>query len=59
MAPADAPRVLRALIDYAVETGSWSIEVKLPSTPWTVEVLTRSSFETKEVTVFSKPVAIS
>ena len=59
MAPADAPRVLRALIDHAVETRSWSIKVKLPSTPWTVEVLTRSGFETKEVAVFSKAVAIS
>ena len=59
MAPADAPRVFRALIDHAVEARALSIEVKLPSTPWTVEALARSGFKTKEVAVFSKAVAIS
>ena len=57
--PADAPRVLRALIDHAVGRRLWFVEIKLPSTPWTIEVMTRSGFEAKEVVVFSKPVGIS
>jgi GNAT superfamily N-acetyltransferase len=59
-APADAPQMLRAIGDLALEMAQTQeldktfVEIKLPALSWTAEALQRAGFTTKELAVFSK-----